>query len=114
VLIYSGLLYLIVKNKQNESTRGTCLKLLSKLSTTLSKIYQLYNKENASVILEFYEFMEENGTSKRDQNNNLNAIIAYSNYIQSKVLTHIYNKKDVLMTGCSNICVNWYNRYNIG
>ncbi len=42
----------------------------AKLSTTLSKIQQIRNKENASVILDFYEFMKENGTSERHQNNN--------------------------------------------
>jgi len=68
----------LVKNKQNESTRGAFLKLPAKLSTTLSKIHQLQSKENASVILEFYEFMKENGTSERHQNNNLKTIIAFT------------------------------------
>jgi hypothetical protein len=36
------------------------------------------NKENANLILDFHEFMKENGTSDRSQNNNLKTIIAFT------------------------------------
>jgi len=67
----------------------------AKLSTTLSKNQQISNKENASVILNLYEFMKENGTSERHQNNNLKAIIAFSNFNESKNLTLIDNREDI-------------------
>ena len=48
------------------------------------------------MILDFHEFMKEIGTSERHQNNNLKTIIAFTNYIDSKFLTFIDNKEDVL------------------
>jgi hypothetical protein len=51
----------------------------AKLSTTVSNISKIMNKQNVDVILDFYKFMKENGTSERHQNNNLKAVIAYSN-----------------------------------
>lgn len=68
----------------------------TKLSTTVSNISKIKNKQNADLILDFYEFMKENGASERHQNNNLKAIIAYSNFIGPIFLTHINNKEDVL------------------
>ncbi len=54
------------------------------------------NQGNANLILDFYEFMKENGTSERHQNNNLKAIIAFSNFIGLTVLTDINNKEEIL------------------
>ena len=54
------------------------------------------NKENANLILDFYGFMKENGSSERHQNNNLKTIITYSNFIGLTVLTDINSKEDIL------------------
>lgn len=40
--------------------------------------------------------MKQNGSSERHLNNNIKAIIAYSNFIGSIFLTHINKKEDVL------------------
>lgn len=67
----------------------------AKLSTTLSKIKSLSNQENARIILQFHEFMKENGASERHQNNNLKAILSYSFYLDSKQLKDVNTKEDV-------------------
>jgi integrase/recombinase XerD len=67
----------------------------AKLSTTVSKVSQLKNKENAFLILKFHEFMEEHGTSERHQNNNLKAILAFSNFLESKVLSQIDSSDEI-------------------
>jgi integrase/recombinase XerD len=54
------------------------------------------NKENANLILDFYGFMKENGSSERHQNNNLKAVIAFSNFIGLTALTDINNKEEIL------------------
>jgi hypothetical protein len=50
------------------------------LSTTVRNIKTVSNPENVETILRFFEFMKQNGTSERYQNNNLKAIIAYSKF----------------------------------
>ena len=68
----------------------------AKLSTTVNKIRLLSNPENAKLIFEFYEFMKENGTSERHQNNNLKAIILYSNFLYNRSLKEIDKKEYIL------------------
>lgn len=53
----------------------------TKLSTTVNKIRLLSNPENAKLVLQFHDFMIENDASERHQNNNLEAILSFSNYI---------------------------------
>ena len=46
------------------------------LSTTVKHIYdKVPNPENSQLIADFHQFMKDNGTSERHQNNNLKAII---------------------------------------
>jgi hypothetical protein len=68
----------------------------TKISTTVSNISKITNKQNADLIVDFYQFMKENGSSERHQNNNLKTIIAYSNFIGPIFLAHINNKEVVL------------------
>jgi integrase/recombinase XerD len=83
----------LVKVYRNE---GVYLKLPTKLSTTVNKIRLLSNTENAKLILQFYEFMKENGASEKHQNNNLNAIILYSNFLGNTFIKEINKKEDIL------------------
>jgi integrase/recombinase XerD len=52
-----------------------------KLSTTISKISQVPNSINSSIIQEFHRYMQLSGCSERNQNNNVKAIIAFANFI---------------------------------
>jgi hypothetical protein len=55
--------------------------MTSKLSTTDSNIETVQNLENVQIILRFFEFMKNCGTSEKYQNNNLKTIIAYSKFL---------------------------------
>jgi hypothetical protein len=49
------------------------------LFTTVRHIYDKVPKSvNSQLIAEFHQFMKENGTSQRHQNNNLKAIMAFA------------------------------------
>lgn len=69
----------------------------AKLSTTVSKIPLLSNKDDAFLIFKFHGFMKENGTSERHQNNNLKAVISYAQFLtaKGKPLRHVSTKEDV-------------------
>jgi hypothetical protein len=41
--------------------------------------------------------MKENGASERHQNNNLKAIISYSNFLGNRSLKEIEKKEDILL-----------------
>jgi integrase/recombinase XerD len=68
----------------------------TKLSTTVNKIRLLPNEGNVKLVLKFHEFMKENGASERHQNNNLKAIMAFSNYLGKTSIKDINKKEDVL------------------
>jgi integrase/recombinase XerD len=69
----------------------------AKLSTTVGKIKLLSCSENADIIAKFHDFMKYNGVSERHQNNNLKAIISYSNFLDNKSLKYITKKEDILL-----------------
>jgi hypothetical protein len=73
------LLYLVGYQKRDEGSLQIILP--TKLSTTVNKIRLLPNKENVKLVLKFHEFMKGNSTSERHQNNNLKAILSFSNYL---------------------------------
>jgi integrase/recombinase XerD len=52
-----------------------------KLTTTISKISNVPNRTNISIIEEFHRYERSNGCSEKNQNNNLKAIIAFANFI---------------------------------
>jgi hypothetical protein len=52
------------------------------LSTTVRHIYdKVPNSVNSELIAEFHQFMKDNDTSQRHQNNNLKAIIAFAKFL---------------------------------
>ena len=69
----------------------------AKLSTTVGKIKLLSCTENADIIAKFHDFMKYNGVSERHQNNNLKAIISYSNFLDNKSLKDITKKEDIAL-----------------
>ena len=62
----------------------------------LIRLVLLPNEENVKLVLKFHEFMKENSASERHQNNNLKAILAFSNYFGQTSLKDIDKKEDVL------------------
>ena len=49
-----------------------------KISTLLKRIDSIGSKENASIILDFYNYMREKGSSVNHIMNNLKVIIEYA------------------------------------
>lgn len=66
------------------------------LETTRGKITAVRNQVNASLIEEFDQFMQGNGTSEKYQNNNLKAIINYAQSLdaQSGAMTTLFDIDD--------------------
>jgi len=57
------------------------------LSTTLRHICdKVPNSVNSQLIADFHQYMKDNGTSQRHQNNNLKAIIAFADFLGSDTL----------------------------
>jgi hypothetical protein len=55
------------------------------LSTTVRHIYdRVPNSVNSQLIADFHQYMKDNDTSERHQNNNLKAIIAFAEFLESE------------------------------
>lgn len=68
------------------------------LSTTVKHIYdKVPNPENSQLIADFHQFMKDNGTSERHQNNNLKAIIAFAGFLGGdKTFREVKSKDQVI------------------
>ncbi|MGI9011346.1 MAG: hypothetical protein ACR2F1_09195 [Nitrososphaeraceae archaeon] len=71
--------------------------MVAKLSTTINKIQALSNSSNSKTLIEFLTYMNNNGSSERHQNNNLNVIIEFSNYFDSYTTFYDINKKEQIL-----------------
>ncbi len=67
-----------------------------RLSTLLDKLDHLDNKTDASLIKEFYEYMNKNNLSDNHKLNNLRVIIPFSNYLSPRSFFDIKNKNEIL------------------
>jgi integrase/recombinase XerD len=68
------------------------------LSTTVKHIYdKVPNPINSQLIAEFHQFMKDNGTSARHQNNNLKAIIAFAGFLGAdKTFREVRSKDQII------------------
>ena len=57
----------------------------SKLSTIVSKINLIPNQTNAKLVVEFHHYLQFKNCSERHQNNNLQVIIAFANFLGALV-----------------------------
>ena len=65
------------------------------LSTTLRHIYdKVPNSVSSQLIGDFYQYMKDNGTSQRHQNNNLKAIIAFADFLGPGTTFYQVRSKD--------------------
>ena len=72
--------------------------MVAKLSTTINKIQSLTNSSNSKTLIEFLSYMNNNGSSERHQNNNLNVIIEFSNYFEPYITFYDINKKEQILS----------------
>ena len=56
-----------------------------KLTTTISKIPNVPNSTNSAFINDFYQYMVENDSSERNQNNYLKVIIPFAMFLGPKM-----------------------------
>ncbi|HJS64229.1 MAG TPA: hypothetical protein VJ767_05170 [Nitrososphaeraceae archaeon] len=57
-----------------------------KLSTIVdNKIGLVPNKENSSIIYDFYKYMQEKGSSDNHQVNNLKVVIDFANFLGPEI-----------------------------
>jgi hypothetical protein len=71
-----------------------------KLSTTLGHIHKIPNSMNAPLVMDFYEYLKEMGTSENYQNQNLKQIIGFAKSLGTeKTFYDIKNKDDVTEPG---------------
>ena len=66
----------------------------TKLSTTVSKIRTIPNTVNGSLIEEFYNYMKDNDSSERHQNNALKVVIAYTKFLGSDITLYDVKHKE--------------------
>jgi hypothetical protein len=68
--------------------------MIAKLSTTINKIEKLPNSSNSKIINDFLIYMKGNGSSERNQNNNLNVMIEYAIFLGPNITFYDINKKN--------------------
>ena len=73
-----------------------------KIVTLLKKIDSLKNKENPAVLINFYDYMREKGSSENHIMNNLKVLIEYVNYIREIRLCDIGKKKEYVVPFLNN------------
>jgi hypothetical protein len=66
-----------------------------KISTLLNKVDSLSNKENASIIMDFYRYMQDKGSSENHQINNLKVIIDFTRSLGPEVFYNISKKEQI-------------------
>jgi integrase/recombinase XerD len=69
----------------------------TKLSTTVSKIKSIPNTVNGSLIEEFYNYMKDNDSSERHQNNALKVVIAYTKFLGSDTTLYDVKRKEQII-----------------
>ena len=67
--------------------------MLTKLTTTISKIASIPNSVNSELIYDFYNYMKNNNASERHQNNNLKVMIAYAKSLGPDITFYNIRKK---------------------
>ena len=69
-----------------------------KLSTIVDKINLVPNKENSSMIYDFYNYMQEKGSSENHQVNNLKVVIDFANFLGSTISFYDVSKKEQIIS----------------
>jgi hypothetical protein len=72
--------------------------MVAKLSSTINKIQNLANSSNIETLTEFLIYIKENGSSERHQNDNLNVIIEFSNYLDHNTSFNDISKKEQILS----------------
>jgi hypothetical protein len=66
-----------------------------KISTLLSKVDSIPNKENAAIIMDFYRYMQDKGSSENHQINNLKVIMDFTRFLGSEGLYNVCKREQI-------------------
>ena len=70
-----------------------------KLSTIVdNKIGIVPNKENSAIIYDFYNYMQEKGSSENHQVNNLKVVIYFANFLGPNISFYNISKKEQILS----------------
>ena len=69
-----------------------------RLSTTVSKFSSVPNGKNASLLMELYEFMRNNGLSERHINNTLKTNLAFAKFLGANISFYDLDKRDRIIS----------------
>jgi len=70
-----------------------------KLSTIVdNKIGLVSNKENSSIIYDFYKYMQEKGSSDNHQVNNLKVVIDFANFLGPDITFYEVSRKEEIIS----------------
>src|SRR5215211_5648887 len=86
-----------MKNNDDNHGGSKSSTMPSKLST-LVKIAAIPNTTNASIIDEFYQFMNENGASEKHMANELQTVLYYATFIGPHTCLLDINKREQIIT----------------
>ena len=67
-----------------------------KISTLLSKVDSLLNKDNAKIIMDFYRYMQYKNSSENHQINNLKVIIDFTRFLGPEGFYNICKKEQII------------------
>jgi integrase/recombinase XerD len=68
-----------------------------KLSTTVSKINLIPNQTNAKLVSKFYQYMQFKNCSERHQNNNLQVLIAFAQFLGGSISFYNIEQKEEIL-----------------
>jgi hypothetical protein len=80
------------KGLQKENT-----KVPVKLTTTISKIPNVPNVTNSALIKDFYQYMVENDSSERNQNNYLKVVIPFALFLGPNISFYEIKRKEQII-----------------
>jgi hypothetical protein len=76
--------------------RGEEIGISIKISTLIAKVQSLPNQQNISTIMDFYSYMEEEGSSENHKINNLKVVLDFAKYLGPISLFDINIKEQIL------------------
>jgi hypothetical protein len=76
--------------------RGEEIGISIKISTLIAKVQSLPNQQNISTIMDFYSYMEEEGSSENHKINNLKVVLDFAQYLGQESFHDISRREQIV------------------
>jgi integrase/recombinase XerD len=76
--------------------RGEEIGISIKISTLIAKLQSLPNQQNISTIMDFYSYMEEEGSSENHKINNLKVVLDFAKYLGQESFHDISRREQIV------------------